>query len=132
MIVVDTNVLAYLLMPGEHTERARRAYELDAVWVAPLLWRSEFRNVLASAMRDRGLPLIRAKELMEVASELMWNGEYEVQSGEVLDLAAESGCSAYDCEFVALAIELGVPLVTADRKLAKAFGPTATYLENIS
>jgi predicted nucleic acid-binding protein len=39
----------------------------------------------------------------------------------VLTLALESGCSAYDCEFVALAKQLGVKLVTEDAKLRRAF-----------
>ncbi len=128
MIVVDTNVLAYMLIPGTHTEQAVRAYEVDPEWVAPLLWRSEFRNVLASSVRERQLPVIDAVELMGIASDLMRHGEYEIQSEEVLRLAEESGCSAYDCEFVALAMELGIPLVTADNRLAKTFGPTAVRL----
>lgn len=132
MIVVDTNVLAYLLIPGEYTECARKAYEVDSVWVAPLLWRSEFRTVLATSMVERGLSPMKARELMDVASELMWNGEYEVRSGDVLDLASESGCSAYDCEFVALAIELCVPLVTADRGLARAFGTDVRHISYYS
>jgi len=132
MIVIDTNVIAYLLMPGAQDEQARRVYETDPVWVSPLLWRSEFRNVLTTSVRERGLVLAQAKELMEVASELMWNGEYEVQSGRVLEIAAESGCSAYDCEFVALAMELEIPLVTADDSLAKTFGPTAVRLSEFA
>ena len=128
MIVVDTNVLAYLLIPSAHTEQAVRAYEVDPEWVAPLLWRSEFRNVLATSVRERQLPLISAFELMGIASDLMRYGEYEIQSDGVLRLAEDSGCSAYDCEFVALAIELGIPLVTADKRLAKAFGPTVVRL----
>jgi predicted nucleic acid-binding protein len=47
--------------------------------------------------------------------------EYAVVSHHVLDLAARSGCSAYDCEFVALAEDLNVKLVTNDRQLLKAF-----------
>jgi predicted nucleic acid-binding protein len=39
----------------------------------------------------------------------------------VLELASRSGCSAYDCEFVALAQDLEVPLVTNDRQILKAF-----------
>lgn len=130
MIVVDTNVVSYLLLPGEHTEHARGVYQVDPAWVAPLLWRSEFRNVLATSIRERDLSLNRAAELMAVATELMCHGEYEVESGDVLRLAAKSRCSAYDCEFVSLAQELGVPFVTADRRLVKAFGSTARHLSD--
>ncbi len=47
--------------------------------------------------------------------------EYDVPSRDVLALAARSGCSAYDCEFVALSISLDAPLVTADRQLITSF-----------
>ena len=57
MIVVDTNVLVYLLVPGEHTEQAERVFRRDPVWAAPLLWRSEFRNVLAVSVCGGGTPV---------------------------------------------------------------------------
>jgi predicted nucleic acid-binding protein len=60
----------------------------------------------------------------------MWNGEYEVQSAHVLEIATDSGRSVYDCEFVALARELTVPLVTADKELARAFGSTVRHLSD--
>jgi len=65
---------------------------------------------------------------METAQELMRGGEYEVRSEDVLDLAAASGCSAYDCEFVALARDLRVPLVTLDGAVLRAFGDVAVSL----
>jgi predicted nucleic acid-binding protein len=129
VIVVDTNVIAYLLMPGDKTPEARRTLERDAVWAAPLLWRSELRSVLAVALRHRGLALTDALNVMEAATTLMADGEYAVPSAAVLRLAADSTCSAYDCEFVALAQELGVPLVTADRQVLTVFGGTAVALE---
>jgi len=128
MIVVDTNIIAYMLMPGPQAEHAKKAYAADPAWVAPMLWRSEFRNILNTAVRQHGLPKSQAKELMEVATELMWRGEYEAPSDRILELAAESGCSTYDCEFVALAMELGVPLVTADKRIASVFDPPAIHL----
>jgi len=46
MIVVDTNVIAYFWLPGEYTTFAERALNKDNEWAAPILWRSEFRNIL--------------------------------------------------------------------------------------
>ena len=129
MIVVDTNVIAYLLMPGDKTPEARRTLARDAAWAAPLLWRSELRNVLAVALRQRGLTMTGALDVMDAATTLMAGGEYAVPSPAVLRLAASSTCSAYDCEFVTLAQELGVPLVTADRQVLAAFDGTAVALD---
>lgn len=39
----------------------------------------------------------------------------------VADTNLQSGCSPYDCEFVALAQDLEVPLVTNDLQIHKAF-----------
>lgn len=121
MIVVDTNTIAYLLIPGKETEDVRAVLRKDPDWHAPILWRSEFRNVLAFMMRRKGLALEDAMRVMERAEKMLGKAEYRVPSGQVLALAKESGCSAYDCEFVALARELGARLVTSDNALLKAF-----------
>lgn len=121
MIVVDTNVIAYLYLPGELTARAERLLEKDADWAVPLLWRSELRNVLATYLRSGLLELEGAYRIQREAEALLGHSEYEVESFDVLRLAAESGCSAYDCEFVALAKRLDTKLVTTDARLRKAF-----------
>ena len=59
---------------------------------------------------------------------LMKHREYEVVTTDVLRLAAASKCSAYDCEFVALAQVLNVPLVTSDAAVLKAFPSVAVSL----
>jgi len=121
VIVVDTNIIAYLLIKGEHTKAAEKALQKDSEWLSPLLWQSEFRNVLSFYVRQKHLSLDRAVKLMDAAMDLMTNREYDVSSLEVLRLASVSGCSAYDCEFVALATDLGISLVTLDKKKLKAF-----------
>ena len=121
MIVADANLFAYLLLPGDLTANARRVLTRDAVWAAPLLWRSEVRSVLLGALRKRRLGLEDAVEAVDIAAELVRGREYAVRSADVLRLAQGSGCSAYDCEYVALAQDLGVSLVTADRELLRAF-----------
>lgn len=121
MIVVDTNVIAYLLLPGNQTAFARSAFQRDPTWVAPLLWRSEFRNVLATGLRQKHFTLRQANDVMIAATDLMSGGEYDVDSTVVLKLARDSGRSAYDCEYVSLAKELRVPLVTQDKLLLQSF-----------
>lgn len=121
MIVVDTNLIAYLLLRGERTAAAERTYQKDSEWAAPTLWRSEFRNVLAIYLRRGSLHLRQALEHARDAETLIEGREFAVETARVLRLAVQSGCSAYDCEFVALAHDLGVPLITSDRKLLYRF-----------
>lgn len=129
MIVVDTNILAYLYLPGEKTKQSEQALTKEPEWVAPVLWRSEFRNILAYYTHNKILKLDDSLKIMHEAEALMSGGEYDTASAQVLSLAALSGCSAYDCEFVALALDLKVPLVTSDKKVLKAFHGTALSLE---
>ena len=121
MIVVDTNVVAYLLLPGPQTAAAEALLEGQPTWAAPPLWRSEWRNVLCGYLRRGSLSLEQVIALQEQAETLVIGHEEPVQSEAVLRLAASSGCSAYDCEFVVADQQLDAPLVTADRALLKAF-----------
>lgn len=126
MIVVDTNVIAYLI---ERLPSAAAARVRDTEWAAPLLWRSEYRNVLAGLIRRRQVPVGEAIESFQAAELLLVNREHQPDAAQVLRLVAGSRCSAYDCEFVAVAQTLGVPLVTADRRLAAEFPETAIRLD---
>lgn len=128
MIVVDTNVLAYLWLPGERTAQAERLLKADPNWNAPLLWRSEFRNVLAGCLRRGDLDLETALQIADGAEGQMRGREYSVPSAQVLARVAASTCSAYDCEFVVLAEELVVPLVTSDERLLRSFPAVARKL----
>ena len=129
MIVADTNLIVYLHVTGERSTQAEQAWRQDPHWAAPWLWRSEFRNVLALYIRNRHLALQAAQRVMAEALDLMAGAEYHVTSSQVLNLAAASGCSAYDCEFVALAQDLGVRLVTTDKPLLKQFPGVAIALD---
>jgi len=129
VIVVDTNVIAYLLLPGEHSDAAQRAFARDPAWTAPVLWRSEFRSVLAGYMRKGELDVADAAELEQAAGTILEGAEFHPDGGRVLRLVAASRCSAYDCEFVALGEELGVPLVTTDARVLKDFPETTLALE---
>ncbi len=102
---------------------------------APPLWRSEWRIVLTTYLRRDLLLLSQAVALMQRAEVLLAGQDEPVASDQVLQLAHSSRCSAYDCEFVAAAQQLGVPLVTEDRAVLVAFpdlirqeAPSALFL----
>ena len=128
MIVVDTNIIVYFKLQSEKSGLAVQAYQKDPEWLAPLLWRSEFANVLCLYLRKNIISLGGAKRIMDDAVSLL-AGEYQVAPERVLDLVAASPCSAYDCEFVALAQELGAKLLTRDRQILEQFPETAVALE---
>ena len=128
MIVVDSNVVAYLYLPGEYTAHAEALLKQEPEWAAPVLWRSEFRNVLAGYLRRQTLTFQQACNLQNEAEHLLAETEFEVDSATVLALVRDSDCSAYDCEFISLAIKLNTKLVTMDKKLLKAFPERAVAL----
>jgi predicted nucleic acid-binding protein len=129
LIVADTNLIAYLLIRSDRSVVAEAVLEKDPVWSAPTLWRSEFRNVLALYLRQGHLTPADAEAYMQEAEALLEGQEYEVPSAPIFQLVLASGCSAYDCEFVQLARELAVPLVTSDQRILQAFPTVAVSME---
>jgi predicted nucleic acid-binding protein len=130
MIVADTNIISYLFLPTHYSEKASRLYQTDAEWAAPILWRSEFRNVLALYLRQQIITLTQALAIQEEAEALMVDHEFTLTSVPVLTLTDSSNCSAYDCEFVALAKQLSVKLVTEDKKILREFPDVALSLDD--
>lgn len=129
MIVVDTSVIAYLYLTSERSVQAEQVFLRDPAWAVPILWRSEFCSVLTGYVRKGHLLLEDAINIMHQAELLVRDNEHLVASENVLQLASTSPCSAYDCEFVALAAELGAPLVTADRLIIRSFPGLSVSLD---
>lgn len=133
MLVVDTNIVSYLYFPTEYTQYSEALLKLDLNWAAPLLWKSEFRNILALYLRKDIVDLAVAMDIQAQAELLLSGNEFEINSDKVLALAHSSRCSAYDCEFISLAQTLNTLLITTDKKLIKAFPEYAvsakTYVE---
>lgn len=129
MIVVDSNVIAYCWILSDRTELAQRVRLRDPEWHVPLLWRSELRSGLAVYLWRGTIDADRAAVTMATAEEALAGSEHQVSSTRVLQLAASSRLSAYDCEFVSLAESLAVPLVTEDRAVLKAFPEAALSME---
>jgi len=133
MIVVDTMIVAYGLLPHpQFVEEVERVQAKDGNWAIPSVWRSELRNVLLQYVRAvesgplaQDLHLADTFEIMQDAEVLLGRQTFQVGSEPILRLAHESGCSAYDCEYVALAQRLGVRLITYDSEVLAVFPDTA-------
>lgn len=67
MIVVNSNILPHLYLSCEYTDAAEAHLESDPDWAAPVLWRSEFRNILACYLRRGSLTFRQAYELQREA-----------------------------------------------------------------
>lgn len=128
MIVVDTNVIAYCWIRGERTALAHRLRQLDPDWHAPVLWRSELRNILTGYVRDGSLTGTQARQVMAAAEAGLDGREHHLPGDIVFAVTERSRLSAYDAEFVALAEILGVRLVTEDRAILRTWAGQARDL----
>ncbi len=129
MIVVDTNIISYLYISGARSQQVEELLSVEPHWCAPVLWRSEFRSVLGQYLRKNILSFEEVLVIMDQAETLLSENEFEVPSAHIMRLLSASKCSAYDCEFVALAQYLGVQLVTADRQILREFPEIARSID---
>lgn len=116
------------MINGEFTEQAVAVRKKDPVWIAPVLWESELRNVLMLYIRRENLVLDKAEAIVEEAKLSVQS--YRVNSSAILRSAFKSGCTAYDCEFVETARERDLPLVTEDKRVLAAFPGIAVSMKD--
>jgi len=129
VIVVDSNIIAYCWVHGPLTPLAQRVRVKDPDWHVAILWRSEMRNILTGYLRDGSLTRSQIAHIMDATEGALEGSEHLVPSAPVFEIVGKSRLSAYDCELVALASVLTVPLVTADRAVLKAFPEQALTME---
>ena len=130
MIVVDTNIIAHFWLPSDHSGLCDQVFEQDPEWIAPVLWISEFRNVVSLYLRKQLIDFSKALQISEKAQELMKDRQFHVHSSQVLEFVNKSNCSSYDCEFVSLANDMSAPLITLDKKVRNAFPEIAIHPTN--
>jgi predicted nucleic acid-binding protein len=122
-VVVDTNVVAYLVLGSSDFGEESRAFWRDAdELLAPASWEAELANVVWMAVRTGRVSAAVGILKLQIASRLginsiavraLWQG--------ALARAVASDVPAYDTLFVELADREQVPLVTFDRKLLAAY-----------
>jgi predicted nucleic acid-binding protein len=129
MIVVDSNIVTARNLTTSLTSKAEQVEEKDPVWIVPVLWRYEFQNILASAIKVKQIKLEQALDIWERVSGILVENEFEPSGSKVIELVAEYGITAYDGQFIAVALEMGIPCVTEDRELQEKFPGTAISMD---
>ncbi len=122
MIIADTNLLWPLCFPCDLTSVVEAVWEKDSVWHAPYLWISEYRCVTLKYFRSGKIDGELVRDLLVAARKRIPPEQtHETDDESVMELCMMSPCTAYDCEYVAVAMMLGAPLVTWDQAILRAF-----------
>ena len=122
-VVVDTNVVAYLLLGTERfVDEAEACFHAVSNPIAPAHWESELANVVWMAVRSGILPPEEGPVRLSLARRL------GIESVSIATLcqgallrSIASGIAVYDTLFVELAARMGCPLLTFDKPVIKAF-----------
>ena len=125
MLLVDTDVVVYLLIRGDHTEAAQELRRRDPDWRSEAFLLVEFTNVLASSIATKRMTFTLAQEFLASAAILFDGKLARIAHPSVVATAARHHVSAYDARFLALAHQLGHRLVTEDARL-RAAAPALT------
>jgi len=125
MLLVDTNVVVYLLIAGDYTAAAQQLRARDSDWRSEAFLLVEFTNLLASSIATKRMTLSLAQDLLAKATALFDGKLGRIPHSSVLATAARHRVSAYDARFLALAGQLGRRLVTEDTRL-RAAAPALT------
>jgi predicted nucleic acid-binding protein len=130
VIVVDSNVLAARNLSSIPTRLAAQVEAMDPLWIVPPLWRYEFQNILAKAMWARQVTLADAMVVWKKASIQMADNEHAPSPERVIELTGHHRITAYDANFIALAMEMSVQCVTEDGELHEKFPTIAVNMES--
>jgi predicted nucleic acid-binding protein len=120
VVIVDTNVVAWLYMGGDPSARARALFARDPDWRSEHLVLVELTNVLATIMRTRNMAVARAREVFEDAQAMLARRLVEIDHGDAIEFAHRYRVTAYDARFLVAAAALDTRLVTEDRALRRA------------
>jgi predicted nucleic acid-binding protein len=119
MIVVDANIIIYLVRECAFTPMARKVYAMDPCWMVPELWEAEVLNGFMREVRAGHLDLEHAIRASSNAATLLAGKVRKCDRAAVLRIADNSGLTAYDAYYVALARSLGVVVITEDGRILR-------------
>jgi predicted nucleic acid-binding protein len=117
-MIIDANVVTYWFVETPLTSAARPLLERDDL-KAPEFIRIEIANALLKFVQAGSFPLREVHHSLLRVNEAIQDFADDSRLLEnAINIAAEANHKIYDCLYLALALERGEPLATADRRLA--------------
>ena len=122
MIVVSTDIVAALYLPGENTATAEAVLTRDPAWASPMLWRTVFPHYVTEPLRSGAVTPLLVGEMLAEAEKLFLSREFPAPVKENMQFVFQSQCSAFMAPFLGLA--KGAALI---RISPKSFPLQGTY-----
>jgi predicted nucleic acid-binding protein len=116
VIVADASVVTFLFLEGELSGIVRELYTTDPEWVTPPILNHEMLNILAAVGSAEG-NVQGMEELWREARGVLGSRQQIPDPQRSLRLAIELGISGYQAQYLALADQLKLPLLTTDALL---------------
>jgi predicted nucleic acid-binding protein len=116
MIVVDSSVISFLFLEGELTESVKELHRIDSEWITPPILNHEMLNILA-VVGTADQAVAPMEEIWRDIRALLGPRQQVPDPLRSLHLAIELEISGYEAQYVALAQQLNMPLVTEEQRL---------------
>ncbi len=116
MIVVDSSVISFLFLEGELTESVKELHRIDSEWITPPILNHEMLNILA-VVGTADQAVAPMEEIWRDIRALLGSRQQVPDPLRSLHLAIELEISGYEAQYVALAQQLNMPLVTEEQRL---------------
>jgi predicted nucleic acid-binding protein len=116
MIVVDSSVISFLFLEGELTESVKELHRIDSEWITPPILNHEMLNILA-VVGTADQAVAPMEEIWRDIRALLGSRQQVPDPLRSLHLAIELKISGYEAQYVALAQQLNMPLVTEEQRL---------------
>ena len=88
MIVVDSNIITARNLTSVLSSKAAQVEQKDPVWIVPVLWRYEFQNILATAIKAKQITPGYAFDVWQGVADILVENETEPFPAKVIDLVA--------------------------------------------
>jgi predicted nucleic acid-binding protein len=130
MIVVDTNIITYRFIEGDKTDKVIRFQQYDPDWIVPFLWQYEFINVLSTLVKNNYLSDKQAVSIWRDAYKIFKAKEQSIDMEKALLFSIQNKISAYDAQYIILALSFKIKCLTEDLTLLKKFPDITISLDN--